>query len=85
MPPIRIQSATRRSVQENNIELKSITLQPMQNIQIIRLPSEDLNTYISNFLEVCDTMKYNEVPNETIRLCLFSFSLRDRAKDSITT
>ena len=44
------------------------------------LPHEDLNTHISNLLEVCDTVKYNRVSDDAIRLWLFPFSLKDKAK-----
>jgi len=32
------------------------------------------------FLEVCDTLKINGASTDVIRLCLFSFSLRDKAR-----
>ena len=77
----------------NNFELKSITLQLWQGIQFHELAHEDPNAHILNFLEVCDIVKYNGVSDDAIRLRLFPFSLKDKAKhwliseppDSITS
>ena len=49
--------------------------------------------HLTNFIEVCDTIKYNGVIEEALRLRLFPLSLGDRAKhwlrsqplDSITS
>ena len=65
----------------------------MQGIQFHGLAHEDPNAHILNFLEVCDTVKYNGVSDEAIRLWLFPFSLKDKVKhwliseppDSITS
>ena len=70
----------RPAIQENNFELKSITLQLLQGIPFHELANEDPNAHILNFLEVCDTMKYNGVSDEAIRLHLFPFTLKDKAK-----
>jgi len=43
-------------------------------------PLKDLNLYPSVFLEVCDTLKLNGVSTDAIYLCLFSFSLSDKAR-----
>ena len=89
LPPIRdygrpsavIPPMIRRPViQANNFELKSITLQLLQGIQFHGLTHEDLNAHILNFLEVCDTVKYNRVRDDAIQLRLFPFSLKDKAK-----
>ena len=54
-------------------------------MQFIRLPYEDPNVRILNFLEVCDTVKYNGVGDDAIRLLLFSFSFKDKVKHWLTT
>ena len=71
---------SRSIIQANNFELKCITLQLLQNIQLMGLPNEDPNMHISNFLEVCDTVKYNRVSDNAINLRLFLFSLKDKVK-----
>ena len=81
LPPMVVQLAIQRPpIQANNFELKTITLQVLQNIQFHKLPSENLNTHLTNFIEVCNTVKYNGVTEEALRLRLFPLSLGDRAK-----
>jgi len=41
---------------------------------------EDPNLHLLVFLEVCDTLKINGVSTDAIRLRLFPFSLRDKAR-----
>lgn len=52
----------------------------VQQNQFGGAPTEDLNAHLSSFLEICDTVKMNGVTENAIRLRLFSFSLRDKAK-----
>ena len=94
LPPTVVQTAIKRPpIQANNFELKSVTLQMLQNILFHGLPHENPNMHLTNFLEVCDTIKYNGVIEEALRLRLFPLSLGDRAKhwlvsqppDSITS
>ena len=86
LPPTVVQTAIRRPpIQANNFELKSVTLQMLQNILFHGLPNENPNMHLTNFLEVCDTIKYNGVTEEALRLRLFPLSLSDRAKHWVTS
>ena len=86
LSPTIVQTTIRRPpIQANNFELKSVTLQMLQNILFHRLPNENHNMHLTNFLEVCDTIKYNGVTEEALRLRLFSLSLGDRAKHWLTS
>ena len=76
LQPTIVQSVIRRPpIQANNFEFKPVTLQLLQNIQFHELASENPNTHLTNFIEVCDTVRYNGVKNEALRLRLFPLSL----------
>ena len=86
LPPIIVQTAIRRPpIQANNFELKLVTLQMLQNILFHGLPNENPNMHFKNFHEVSDTIKYNGVTEEALRLRLFPLSLGDRAKNWLTS
>ena len=44
------------------------------------LPSEYAATHLNNFADLCDLQKKKYVDNDIVKLKLFPFSLRDRAK-----
>ena len=74
-------SIVRPAVAANTFELKPNTIQMIQQfVQFDGLQDEDQNTHFANFLEFCDTFKINGVSYDVIRLQLFPFSLRNKAK-----
>ena len=73
-------SIVRPSVQANNFELKPALIHIVQQDQFGGSPAECPLEHLANFLEKCDTIKINGVSEDAIRLRLFSFSLRDKAR-----
>ena len=74
-------SVVKSIVMVNNFEIKLNIIQMVQQfVQFDGFQGEDANTYIANFLEVCDTDKINGAIDDAIRLRLFPFLLRNWAK-----
>nr|XP_023881727.1 uncharacterized protein LOC111994101 [Quercus suber] len=70
----------RQTINANNFELKPALINMVQQAQFSGSPLDDPNIHLAMFLEICDTVKMNGVTEDTIRLRLFPFSLRDKAR-----
>ena len=61
-------------------EINASLLNLVMKDQFSGLPSEDAATHLNNFIDLCDMKKKKDVDNDIVKLKLFPFSLRDRAK-----
>ena len=68
-------------INANNLELKPAFINMVQQNQYGRLPHEDPNINLLTFLEIADTVKMNGVIEDVIRMRLFPFSLKDKARN----
>ena len=68
-------------IDANNFELKSTLINMVHHQQFGGNTSEDPNGHLSNFLQLCGTIKMNEVDHNVIKLKHFPFSLRDKARN----
>ena len=73
----RIQHQT---INTNNFELKLTLINIVQQNQYGGLAYEDPNVHLATFLEICDIVKMNGVTEDVIRIRLFSFFFRDKAR-----
>ncbi|XP_021751228.1 uncharacterized protein LOC110716885 [Chenopodium quinoa] len=76
-----LSSIVRPPVTAQHFELKPHFIQFISNDSFAGTPHDFPVSHIDSFLEKCDTMKMNGVTDDAIRLCLFPFSLRDKAKE----
>ena len=71
----------RPEIQAPQFELKPVMFQMLQIIgQFSKMPTEDLHLHLRLFMEVSDSFMLSGVTEEALRLKLFSYSLRDRAR-----
>ena len=61
-------------------ETNAALLNLVMKDQFSGLPSEDAATHPNNFVDLCDMQNKRDVDNDIVKLKLFPFSLRDRAK-----
>ncbi|XP_073119954.1 uncharacterized protein [Henckelia pumila] len=78
-------SIIRPTVAANHFEIKPAILQMIQNtLKFGGTVIDEPYVHLTNFLEICDTFKIQGVSDDAIRLRLFPFSLRDKAKAWLT-
>ncbi|XP_060960732.1 uncharacterized protein LOC115723603 [Cannabis sativa] len=76
----------RPEIQAPHFELKPVMFQMLQRVgQFSGSPMEDPHLHIRSFFEVSDSFKQQGVSEEALRLKLFPFSLRDRARAWLNT
>ena len=63
-----------------NITYPHSLIQLIQGNLFHGLPSVDPHAHLATYIEICNTLKITGVPEDAIRLNLFSFSLVDEAK-----
>ncbi|KAL4385334.1 hypothetical protein GQ457_15G017560 [Hibiscus cannabinus] len=68
-------------IQAAHFELKPVMFNKLNLIgQFGRSPHEDARQHIRAFLEVCDSFRQQGVQEDVLKLKLFPYSLRDRAR-----
>jgi hypothetical protein len=50
-------------------------------VQFSGASTDDAAAHVNNFVELCEMQKYKDVESDIIKLKLFPFSLRGKAKD----
>ncbi|KAL8528896.1 hypothetical protein ACS0TY_006385 [Phlomoides rotata] len=72
-------------IQANNFEVKPALLHILGSKQFGGTDREDPHALIASFLEYADTVKMNGVSEDAWRCRLFSFTLKDKAKEWISS
>jgi hypothetical protein len=65
----------------NFCEIKPALLNLIMKEQFSGVSTDDAAAHLNNFVELCEIQKYKDVDGDIIKLKLFPFSLRGRAKD----
>ena len=65
----------------NFYEIKPALLNLVMKEQFSGASTEDAAAHLNNFVELCEMQKYKDVDSDIIKLKLFPFSLRGKAKD----
>ena len=73
-------SIVRPELQAQNIIYPHLLIQLIQNNLFHGLPDEDPYAHLATYIEICNTIRIAGVPEDAVRLSLFSFSLSGEAK-----
>jgi hypothetical protein len=65
----------------NFYEIKTALLNLVMKEQFFGASTEDAAARLNKFVELCEMQKYKDVESDIIKLKLFPFSLRGKAKD----
>ena len=71
-----IPPATRAEAFDINVALLNLVMKD----QFSGSPNEDPASHLNTFVELCDMQKKKDMDNDIVKLKLFPFSLRDKAK-----
>ena len=75
-----VATRTNANVGDVNLELKSSLINMLQTSPFYGKPNVDANAHLQNFLELYDTIVIWGVTADSIKLCLFPFSLVGKVK-----
>jgi len=73
-------SIARSKVQAQNITYPHSLIKLIQGNQFHGLPNEDHYAHLATYIEICNTVRIVGMPEDVVRLSLFSFSLSREAK-----
>jgi hypothetical protein len=69
------------ALEANFYEIKPAFLNLVMKEQFSGASTDDTAAHLNNFFELCEMQKYKDVDGNIMKLKLFPFSLRGRAKD----
>ncbi|KAK8652814.1 hypothetical protein V6N13_126837 [Hibiscus sabdariffa] len=72
---------TKPEFEAEHFELKSVMFNMLNTLgQFSGSPTENARQHLKSFLEICNSFKIHGVSNDVLKLKLFPYSLRDKAK-----
>jgi hypothetical protein len=75
-----VRTGPETNIRDGNFELKPALINMVQQSPFCGEASEDANSHLQHFLEICSTFTIRGVTQDAVRLHLFPFSLLGKAK-----